>query len=179
MVMAYYAKFVKGHHGALDRIGGLPSHLPLAFPACLSGQQMAFLGQVYCEPPRLSLAEVLCIQLYQDPDVGEGGDPCPVAVALPIDAPANKDRHGILQPQIVPHDIAWEKRIDPDTEPGFPADLPLHQSKVGGFCLHSYLFDESDQFVMQMKEDPGEFNFAGRTCIVCLAKDRKLKVYLA
>lgn len=179
MPVAYYMQFTKGHHGALDRLGGLPSHLPPAFPVCPdSGQELAFLAQFYCAPPRLDLEDTLCVQLYQAQDVGEGGDPVPVAVTVPLGSPANTDNRGTPQPRVVPHDVTWEERIDPDAEPDFPDDLPLYGSKVGGFCLHSYLFGESEQFVMQLKEEPGDFNFAGRTCIVCLAADAAARVHL-
>jgi hypothetical protein len=179
MPTAYYMRFMKGHHGALDRIGGLPSHVPLAFPRCpYSGQEMAFLAQIYCARPRFSLPETLCVQLYQRQGVGQGDDPCPVAVRVPLGAPVNTGNQGTCQPRIILHDITWEERIDPESEPDFPEDLPLYESKIGGICLHSYLFSESDCFLMQLKEEPGNFNFAGRTCIMCLSEGERLKVYL-
>jgi hypothetical protein len=140
---------------------------------------MAFLAQFYCAPPRLALTNTLCVQLYQAQDVGEGGDPVPVAVRVPLDAPANISNRETPQRGAVPHDITWEERTDPEVEPSFPEDLPLYRSKVGGICLHSYMFGESERFLMQLKEQPGNFNFAGRTCILCLAPDESLKVYLA
>jgi hypothetical protein len=179
MPVAYYMRFVKGHHGALDRVGGLPSHLPPAVPLCpTSGQEMAFLAQFYCTLPRLGLSNTLCVQLYQAHDVGEGGDPVPVAIRVPIGSPANINNGGRPHPQVVSHDVCWEERKDPDAEPPFPDDLPLYQSKIGGLCLHSDLFGESEQFLMQLKEEPGNFNFAGRTCLLSLADDGSLKVYL-
>ena len=179
MPVAYYMRFTKGRHGAPDRFGGLPTHLPPVFPVCPgSGQEMAFLAQFYCAPPRLGLPDTLCVQLYQALDVGEGGEPAPVAVRVPLGSFTNTDNRGTPQPRVVPHDAAWEERMDPDAEPNFPDDLPLYGSKVGGLCLHSYLIGEAERFVMQLKEEPGNFNFAGRTCIVCLSTDESLKVYL-
>lgn len=179
MPESQYMQFTKGHHGALDRLGGLPSHLPTAFPICAgSGEEMAFLAQFYCTPRRLDLSNTLCVHLYQSPDVGEGGDQVPVAVGVNVDSPVNLDNQGTRQPRVVPHDVAWDVRADPDAEPDYPDDLPLYSSKIGGQCLHSYLFGDSERFVLQLKEEPGNFNFAGRTCIVCIAADASLKVYL-
>lgn len=45
MPAAFYMKFRKGE-GSKDRLGGLPSHLPLVLPKCTySGEEMAFLAQ--------------------------------------------------------------------------------------------------------------------------------------
>lgn len=66
MSVAYYMEFAKGHQGTLDRIGGLPTHLPQAFPICSdSGQEMAFLAQLYASHDRFNVPGALCIQLYQ------------------------------------------------------------------------------------------------------------------
>jgi hypothetical protein len=179
MIAAHYMHFSKGHRGGLDRLGGYPSHKPLTFPASpVSGEQMAFLAQFYCAPDRLNLKDALCVQLYQAVDVGAGGDPVPVAVIVPFGSRSNSGNEGTLQPRVVPHDVTWEERMDPDIEPPFPGDLSLYGSKVGGLCLHADLFGRSERFLMQLKEKPGNFNFAGRTCIVSLCMDATLNVYL-
>lgn len=179
MISAQYMRFEEGRHGAIDHIGGLPSHLPAAFPRVgNSAQEMAFLAQLYCSPSRLNLAGMLCVHLYQDPDVGEGGDPLPIALALPLGSTINQESLGTANPTISELDVVWEERMDPDFEPDMPDDLPLYASKVGGLCLHSYLFDPTDQFLFQLKEEPAGFNFAGRTCLVCLSSHGDLRVYL-
>lgn len=179
MSVAYYMKFARGDHGAPDRIGGVPTHLPPAFPVCQdSGLAMAFLLQIYCPP--LSLPDVLCLQLYQAQDVGNGGNPLPVAVAIPSRSPLNTDSKGTAQRRIGTHDITWKEQIDPDCEPTFPEDLPLYESKVGGLCLHSRVFKGiGEQFLLQIKEEPADFNFAGCTCIVSRLESGALATYLA
>jgi hypothetical protein len=178
MPVAFYMKFRQGHHGSQDRLGGVPSHLPPAFPKCdYSGEEMAFLGQFYCGVPRLDLPDTLCIQLYQDRHVGEGGDPCPVEVRVPLGAAPNDEGLGLQQKGVIAHDIEYEERVDPDTEPEFPEDLPLYSSKIGGLCL-SCSVEEPDRYLLQLDEDPGDFNFAGRNCIVAVTPDGQLKVYL-
>jgi hypothetical protein len=178
MSTAHYMQFIKGHHGAMDRIGGLPTHLPAVFPVALDGRSMAFLAQFYCAPTRLNLPDTRCIQLYQDRDVGEGGGPWPTAIRVPLDAPLNTANSGTQLPMIKPHDITWETRVDPDSEPASPDDLPLYGSKIGGLCLNMDSFETSDRFLMQLREYPGSFNFAGRKCVVCITADGALKVQL-
>ena len=75
-----YMRFVSGHHGSLDRVGGIPTHLP---PEDLGGNlaQMYFVGQFYCSESRLNLPGTLCLQIYQEapdddllePDVDRSG----------------------------------------------------------------------------------------------------------
>jgi hypothetical protein len=177
MPIAYYMKFRKGQ-GSQDRLGGLPSHLPPAFPKCdYADEEMAFLAQFYCVAPRLKLPGTLCIQIYQDRDVGEGGLPCPVAIRVTFGAAANAEGLGLQQKGIIAHDIEYAERVDPDTEPEFPQDLPLYESKIGGLCLFSPP-EEPGQYILQLGENPGDFNFAGRLCVVCMTPDGQLKVSL-
>jgi hypothetical protein len=139
---------------------------------------LAFLGQFYCLPTRLNLPGTLCVQLYQDRWVGEGGDPCPVAMRVPTGAPANVEAGGIPQRGIVPHDIDFLEIQDPESEPEFPNDLTLSASKIGGLCLHTDALDARHRFLLQLAEEPGAFNFAGRICIVALSEGGELQVSL-
>jgi hypothetical protein len=138
---------------------------------------MAFLAQFYCVVPRLDLPDTLCIQVYQDRHVGEGGDPRPVAVRVPVGAAPNNEGLGLQQARIIPHDIEYEERVDPDTEPEFPEDLPMYKSKIGGLCL-SLSVEQPDRYLLQLNEAPGDFNFAGRNCIITVTPDGQLKVCL-
>src|SRR5687768_5117210 len=104
-------QFLPGHHGALDRVGGLPSHLPPAWPNNYDGQPLRFLAQFYCDGTRLNLPGVLCLQVYQDhPE----GTPVPVPVFVPLGAEPNAARVGVTDPGVIPHDIEWKYREDPD-----------------------------------------------------------------
>src|SRR6185295_4945045 len=106
MSIAYYMNFTEGHHGALDRIGGLPTHLPTSFPTCLdTGEQMAFLSQFYSTRERFNLPGILCIQMYQCLGIDEGEDPHPLALLVPVGAQVNDQKSGRQQPTIVSHDI--------------------------------------------------------------------------
>src|SRR5262245_13607109 len=129
MIPAWYMRFVPGHHGALDRVGGVPTHLPRDLPTAYEGHPLLFLAQFYCDGVRLNLPGTLCLQLYQDqPD----GDPIPVPVLVPLDAELNASGQGVPYPGVLLHDIEWEYREDPDES---DADmLELAKSKIGGLC---------------------------------------------
>jgi hypothetical protein len=181
MIRAFYMDFVSGcKWTGCDRVGGLPTHTPPKTPCCsVSGRELAFLAQFYCSGERLSLSNVLCIHLYQDPDVGCGGDPLPVAIGLPLDSPVNAYGVGLRQEGISEYRIDWKLAFDPRTEPPFPDDLPLCRSKIGGLCLHKDIFVEGEKYLMQLRERPANFNFASRTCIVSITHENVLNVHLA
>lgn len=174
MIPAHYMKFVPGQHGQLDRIGGLPTHLPPEFPLSPnSGQQMAFLGQFYEHPERLPLDGALCIHLYQ---CLEDYDPWPVVVAVPKSAPLNLNQEGTPQPDVQPFDVEWEYREDPENFDHWQTDLC--DSKAGGTCYFSFDLNPHDSLLLQLSEDPGGFNFGGYTPVIVRTSDGRLQVRL-
>jgi hypothetical protein len=183
---AFYMHFHQGHEGqSLDRIGGVPSHLPESFPsgAGASGGQLAFIAQFYCTSERLNIPGTLCIQLYQDRDVGEGGDPLPVAIRVPVGARQNTQRLGMVHPGIEVHDIVFEAKDDPDELSDdlwlSDQDRYILDSKVGG--TPCYTDDElplGHRYLLQLGEEPAGFNFADRRAIVTLGPDELLYVRL-
>jgi hypothetical protein len=155
---AYYMKFIEGHHGAFDRIGGVPSHLPPMPSICPdSGRERAFLAQIYSCPKRLELEGILCLHLYQD--LGEG-EPCPVVVSVPIGAKRNEEGLGIVKPGVRLLDTDWEYREDPDPDQVTTYDTDLGLSKCGGTTYFRRTVREADQFVLQLREYPAELNWA-------------------
>ena len=86
MIPAWYIKFKKGHHGSLDRVGGLPTHVPPEYPVD-DGEMLQFVAQFECDAERLPVADTFLLQIYR-------GDPCsstadPVAVRVPFGAKEN------------------------------------------------------------------------------------------
>jgi hypothetical protein len=191
MRKAYYMQFLEGHDGGrLDRLGGLPTHLPAKIPRFTTydgkeKNEFALLAQFYCTTDRLYLPDTLCIQLWQDPDVGEGGDPLPVAIRVPVTANENTERLGVIHPDVLPHEISFELRDDPyvfpDSREAYVTDeeKALMQSKIGG--VPYYTDDELPPehiFLFQLYEGPGGCNFAGRHAMVTLAPTGDLHVRL-
>jgi len=171
--------------GSKDRLGGLPTHLPERFPRRKSHlgeerEELAFVAQFYCTSERLNLPNTLCIQLYQDQDAGDGGDPLPVAIRLPLGAKENTERAGLIHKGISQYHIVWEAKNDPDM---IPEDdhlaAELVESKVGGTPY--YTDDELPPghiYLFQLHEDPAGLNFAGRHAIVTLAPSGELSLRL-
>jgi hypothetical protein len=179
-------RFQPGHHGnSFDRIGGVPTHLPDSVPrsAAASGEELAFIAQFYCTPERLNIPGTLCIQLYQEADVGEGGDPLPVAIQVPLGARENGRKLGIVHPGINPYEIFWEAKDDPDE---LPDDLGLSDetaylldSKIGGTpCYTDDELPAGHRYLLQLDQMPAGFNFADRRAMVTLGPDQKLHVRL-
>lgn len=171
MKEAYYMHFVEGDQAARDRAGGLPTHLPPAFPRCAdTGEEMAFLMQLYCEPGRLRLDDAMCLQLYQCANVGEGEDPLPVAVKVPPGAELNRGGAGVAHPLLNVLAVEWEMRSDPDEIPREPAFAPevlrLYDSKAGGAAAFREALPDGARFLFQLNEEPAGFNFGGFTAVV-------------
>jgi hypothetical protein len=182
MVAAHYMKFVRGHHGALDRIGGVPSHVPPVWltsadsmaPGLVRpmrpGPPMRFLAQFYCDPVRLPLAGTLCLQIYQcDPEE----DPWPAFLKVPLDARPNTEQLGIPQPGVIAHDIEWEVRSDPDE--ASLDDVELAKSKAGGTCYFDGCLDPGERLLLQLRERPGEFNFGGYTMVLTINQQGEIR----
>jgi hypothetical protein len=182
MSVAYYMEFIKGHHGALDRIGGLPTHLPEAFPICAdTGQEMAFLVQLYSFHDRFNVPGAVCIQLYQCRGVDDGEDPNPIAVKVPIGALLNEAHRGTSQPTVMPYDIIWDRKEDPDEFPSSgglsPEILQLHQAKAGGLPPRD-LRITPDKFLGQLTEYPAGVNFGGLLAVLFLDNREEIRVEL-
>jgi hypothetical protein len=168
-------KFVPGHHGRQDQVGGLPTHLPPEFPRSPNtGKEMAFLAQLYCDSVRLPIDEALCVQLYQGL---EDYEPLPVAIVLRKDAPLNESKHGTLNPEIEFFEIEWALREDPEFFDDWQTDLAL--SKAGGVCYFMNTVDEHESLLLQVNELPVGFNFGGFTAVVVRTEDGRVEVRLA
>ena len=95
-VMTYHRRTV----GTPDRVGGLPSHLPHAWPRCQMCQaRMGFAGQLYSSD-RLPLGDHLSLQFYVCEDCRveyEGAnDSIPIHMEmLPPTAPENLRKRGV------------------------------------------------------------------------------------
>jgi len=124
---------------------------------------MRFLAQFYCDPVRLPLPDTLCLQLYQcDPE----DDPWPAFVRVPLGAKENTEHLGIPQAGVIPHDVSWEPRDDPDE--ATDDDVDLAQSKVGGTCYFFDCLQPGERLLLQLREQPGDFNFGGYTLVLAI-----------
>lgn len=168
-------RFSEGEYDCLDKIGGLPTHLPEIFPS----ENLSFIAQIYCTPERLAIPDSLCVQLYQEED----GDPLPVAIRLPIGARENREKWGRAHSDIRHFRIDWDLRDDPDDIPVSIDDIvdecKLMESKVGGTPF--YTDDElplGHVYLLQLSEHPAGLNFADRMAIVTMDSDGFLDVRL-
>jgi hypothetical protein len=168
---AWYMRFTKGHNGSLDRVGGLPSHLPPTFPVWEdTGRELLFLAQFYSHPDRLPLNDALCLQLYQNSesyiieDDSSEYEPHVTAILLPRTAPPNLAGLGRPCPNLGPLDIAWEYREDPDD---FGQDyVQVVGSKARGTCCLANYLSLNEQLLVTLEEYPLGFNFGGSTLFV-------------
>ena len=142
MVNAYYANYVDGHHGSLDRIGALPTHLPDVLPRCECGPAQ-FLLQLYFEGKTLAFvpSELMAIQLYSC-------SKCQFTSVVPITFSApqlNAAAPSFYPPEMdatLWQDIRWTEMDDPqptravdefwDDDDIRPEYLHLLNDKLGG-----------------------------------------------
>jgi hypothetical protein len=170
-VAAWYMRLASGHHGAIDLLGGLPSHLPPAFPYNRDGRRLRFLCQFACGE-RLRLPGGY-LQIYQDdPEY----DPLPVAVLVPTSALENASGSGELQPGVLPFDVAWEPRDDPAETTDDAVELA--SSKAGGTCYFLDALRPGERLLLQVRQLPAGFNFGGYTAVVAVSEDGELRVGL-
>ncbi len=178
-------RFIEGHHGSRDRIGGLPSHLPSSMPVWEdTGRELVFLAQFYCQPNRLGLEDCLCLQIYQNIESYCDNEIAPVAyepyvtaVLLPRNAPLNTTGAGCSCPDLQPFDIGWDYREDPDD---FGADYSrVIGSKAQGTCCYANYLSSEERLILTLEEYPAGFNFGGRTLFVIVNVKRELEARLA
>jgi len=158
--------------GNSDKVGGLPTHLPASFPKSeVTGNELGFLIQLYCQPERLEIADTICLQIYQSVDINTGDDPMPVVVKVAKDAKQN-DGRGTIHPDIQEHLITWEEATEPDILPYDlemnAADLKMLGSKLKGGIPEEYADRTDITYLGWITEYPVEFNFSG---ILVLLKD--------
>ena len=173
MVPAWYMRFVAGHHGATDRVGGRPSHLPPAFPLSSEGRPLRFLAQFECDGQRLLVPGARYLQVYQDdPEHG----PLPVVVLVPEGATENVAGAGEPQPGVELFDIAWERQEDPPE--ATDDDVELTASKAGGTCYFLDALLSGERLLLQLRQFPAKINFGGYTMVVAVNDADQLRVTL-
>lgn len=93
--VSWVMEYVTRPGAALDRVGGLPSHLAYQWPRCQScHEQLAFVGQLYAGDG-LPLDGHLALQFYVCQDCQEEHRGWLHMEALPPTAPANDRRVGV------------------------------------------------------------------------------------
>ena len=93
MKISYHMIFEKSYSGAMNKYGGLPTHLPKKWPQ-INGCDMSFLFQLYCDQEKLVIPNTLCIQGYQLIENGDYNSDI-VIVQIPLDAQRNLNNSGI------------------------------------------------------------------------------------
>lgn len=158
MISAWYMQFTKGDTGALDRVVGLPTHLPLEWPT-VDGRPLSFLAQFACHPERLRIPDTFAIQVYlDDPSLGL---PDPHVVKLPLNAPRNESQFGTACEHATLHEVTWSHREDPDEEEVDEDDMHLCQSKLWGSPYFSDILPSGHRLLLHLNEAPAGFNFGG------------------
>lgn len=172
-------RFTSNIESTLDRIGGLPTHLPPEFPSCPSNEEpMAFIAQFQCIESRIPVDDARLVQIYQCAD----DDPWPVAITIPKDAPENTECLGVPQPLLDPAAINWNV-VNESVEPGdwntveaLPPEQEgrLQSSKAGGFCYYDDLVEDGERFLLQLQEpDALRCVFGGQTLVLLLDRAGK------
>lgn len=138
--MSWVMEYSTRPGGTLDRVGGVPSHLPYTWPRCQACQgQMAFVGQLYSSD-WLPLDDHLALQFYVCDRCRERRKWMHME-ALPTASPANDRRTGVRcgsQPRQYIHYTPVDDSMDQWafqrrqlTEEDLP-DKHLRRDKVGG-----------------------------------------------
>jgi len=157
---SYRMYFCQEYTGQLNKFGGLPTHLPSVWPKDENGEDdLTFLCQLYCDEVKLSLENILCIQLYQwvEWDGQEGADV--IVVPVPIGAKENLQGEGVSHPLLKEGDIRFEEVLEEVVEEHARETLEdenglyLWENKLGGW-FH-------EEAVTPGKEDVTPENFLG------------------
>jgi hypothetical protein len=179
MARAYYMRFVEGHHGSQFRTGGEPGVFPKALPwSAEEDEAYAFVAEFCSGGVHLALPQGDYLQLYQSID--ESADQTPILLLGYRNEQQLQGRRVFSHPLVKRLDIEFDQLEDPDREPiPFDATLEnasLFKSKFGGLDLWTD-HERERQFLGQLNEEPGGFNFAGRSC--CMYWDHGLGVPVA
>ena len=85
--------------------------------------------------------------------------------------------HGTPDPEVIPHDIEWEYREDPDEATDDQVELAA--SKIGGACYFSHALDPSERLLLFLDEDPANFNFGGDELMLAINESGAIRVAAA
>lgn len=167
MAIGYYMRFVEGHHGSTDFIGGVPSHLPDVYPIhSATNLPMSFIAQFHVDGIRLEIPGKSFLHLYLPP---VDWDPDPLIVLLPQNAQLNSTESGAKDKWAMEFDIAWDIVDDPDSEPDIAEIdryISLARSKAKGLNLYKHCLDDGEELLLQLSEDPCNINFGGSKCLI-------------
>jgi hypothetical protein len=79
-------------------------------------------------------------------------------------------------PGILPFDIDWEYREDPDAAEDWDTDLA--KSKAGGICYFLDTVQPGEKLVLQLRQRPAGFNFGGYTAVLVQTVEGRLEARL-
>jgi hypothetical protein len=176
MAIAFYMLFEqRDEPDTIDRIGGSPTYLPGIYPTC-RGEKLGFVAQFECHTERLPIPGAKMLQIYSPLRKFVPVDE--LAVVLIPDGATVSDQQWVRIPELVPHNIYWEERDDPEP-PLLDRHLGNHcelmYSKIGGTTWFPEAISVGETCLIQLEEIPGDINFGGRTCLIIRKPDGECK----
>jgi hypothetical protein len=73
---------------------------------------------------------------------------------------------------VIPHDIAWEYRDDPDESDEDSQELAA--SKLWGKCYFDHALESGERLLLFLDEQPAGFNFGGDELILAINRDNEI-----
>lgn len=163
MKISYHMIFEKSYSGAMNKYGGLPTHLPKKWPQ-INGCDMSFLFKLYCDQEKLVIPNTLCIQGYQLIENGDYNSDI-VIVQIPLDAQRNLNNSGIAASDFKEGDIAFQKLLEYDQyDQNISNEINIFRSKLLGWYPEK--MTENGRFLGQLNdEDPFYIGANNKLCL--------------
>lgn len=172
MKVSYHMSFDKDYSGALNKYGGLPTHLPSKWPQ-IDGCNLSFLFQIYCDQEKLVIPDTLCVQGYQ---LIEGGDYNSdiIIIQLPLNAQKNVRNEGIHDFTLGEGDILFQKVFEYDEYyENVDRGINVFSSKLQGWYPENE-FSEQRKFLGWLNDE--EPFYIGANNKLCLFLDPANKI---
>lgn len=151
MKVSYHMNFGKGYSGALNKYGGLPTHLPLQWPQ-IDGCNLSFLFQIYCDQEKLAIPDTLCIQGYQLIEDGDYNSDI-VIMQLPLNAQSNIRNEGVRDFTLEEGDILFQKVFEYDEyNENIDKGINIFSSKLQGWYPEDE-FSEQGRFLGWLNDE--------------------------
>jgi hypothetical protein len=165
MGVAYYMKFIEGHKGSKNKVGGQPIYIPEYKPWSKEDDKYyGFLLELNVDGKILNIPDTQSIQIYQSIEYGD--DPQPVIIQVSYYAKINLAGNILVHQDANAWDIEFEKRVDPDILDEIKMeDHNLFKSKLKGIDPWSD-FERDYKFLGQISEAPINLNFGGMLCSI-------------
>lgn len=132
MKVSYHMSFKNNYSGFLNKYGGLPTHLPEAWPQ-IEGDALSFLFQIYCDQNRFAIPKTLCIQGYQLIEDGDFNSDI-ILVQVPHNATRNPGDIGTKANEFREGDICFEEVLEcEEYDENINRKINIFKSKLQGW----------------------------------------------